>query len=82
MEVVIAKDCGSAGGSAGRGAGGDGQRVPRSLCRLQATAAPAEGSELEVGVAERGENSSRYLSLMCLGGETCQMCLGGREKRT
>lgn len=58
MDVVIAKDRGSAGGSAGRGAGGDGQRVPRSLCRLRAAAAPAEGSELEAEVAERGEKTA------------------------
>lgn len=48
-------------GAAGGGAGGDGQKVPCSVCQLQAATSPAEGSKLEVGVAERGENGTRYL---------------------
>lgn len=56
------------------------QRVPCPVPQLPATTSPAEGNELEVGVAKRGKNRNHCLQWKYFGGRMYQVCLGVREK--
>lgn len=62
---------------AGRGAGGDGQEVPHSVCRLQPPTTPAEGWELGL---QRGKWQPLPLTDVFWVGEYARCVLQGRGK--